>query len=134
MVLSLSGIKVIELTSNIAGPYAGMMLADLGAEVVKIEKPGVDPNRDLGPEWKASIFVSYNRNKKSIAIDLETKSGKDLILELLKGSDVFIENLEPGFVENLGLTYETVANLNPKIIYWLDGVIRIILQITCSII
>lgn len=117
MVLPLSGIKVVELTANVAGPYAGVMLADFGAEVVKVERPEVEPNRDLGPEWRGAIFVSYNRSKKSLAIDLESESGKDLMLKLLKGSDVFIENLEPGFVEGLGFSYDVVAKINPKIIY-----------------
>lgn len=117
MVLPLSGIKVVELTRDISGPICGMALADLGAEVIKVERPKTDPYRDGGPLWKAAEFVAYNRNKKSITIDLENDDGRMIMSRLLKTADVFLENLPPGVVDKMGFSYERVSKTNPKIVY-----------------
>lgn len=116
MVLPLSGIKVVELTRDISGPYCGMALADMGAEVTKVESPKA-VSRDGGPLWKAAKFVAYNRNKKSVAVDLESDEGRMVTAKLIKTSDVFLENLAPGAADRLGFSYKRVSKLNPKIIY-----------------
>ena len=117
MVLPLSGMKVVELTRGISGPACGLALADMGAEVIKVEKPGRDPYRDDGPLWKAAMFVAYNRNKKSITLDLQTDEGKKILSDMLKTADVFLENLPPGMVDDMGFSYKEVSQLNPKLVY-----------------
>jgi crotonobetainyl-CoA:carnitine CoA-transferase CaiB-like acyl-CoA transferase len=113
----LNDIRVLDVTHAVAGPTATQILADLGAEVIKIERPNTgDIFRDsatMGP----SIFVALNRNKKSVVIDLSKPEGRDLLLELVKKSDVMIENLAPGDAEKYGITYDVIKNINPKIIY-----------------
>ena len=94
-----------------------MALADMGAEVIKVEKPNADPYRDGGPLWKAAMFVAYNRNKMSMTIDLSNDDGKLIMAKLLKTADVFLENLPPGLVDSMGFSYERVSKLNPKIVY-----------------
>ena len=136
--LPLTGVKVVELSQSIAGFYGGMILADMGAEVIKVEKPESDPGRDAGPLWRAAKFVAFNRNKKSIAIDLEKPQGKEVLKKLVQDSDIVLEDLDRNVVNDLGFSYQAVAKLNPKIIYasikdclegpyedraWTDGVI-----------
>ena len=117
MTLPLSGIKVIELTRGISGPVCGMALADMGAQVLKVEKPKNDPSRDSGPLWRAALFVAYNRNKKSIAVDLDNDDGRTIFTKLIESADILIENLPPGVVDTMGFSYEKVSEINPKIVY-----------------
>lgn len=121
----LTGIKVIEFTHMVMGPAAGLVLADLGAEVIKVEPIGGDKTRRLRGSG-AGYFSMYNRNKKSVAIDLKSPEVKEIALKLIKDADVFIENFRPGALEKLGFGYEALADLNPKLIYcsekgFLDG-------------
>ena len=116
----LEGIKVLDLTRVLAGPYCTMVLANLGADIIKIERPGTgDDSRDFGPfvNGESIYFVSINRGKKSIAIDLKTKEGKELLLELVKEVDVLAENFRPGTMEKLGLGYDVLKEVNPRLIY-----------------
>lgn len=117
MVLPLSGVRVVELTRNVSGPICGMALADMGAEVIKVERSKADPYRDGGPLWKTAMFVVYNRNKKSVAVDLGTDDGRMIMSKLLKTADVLLENLPPGVVDGMGFSYERVSKSNPKIVY-----------------
>ena len=121
----LSGLKVVEFTHMVMGPAAGLMLADLGAEVIKVEPIGGDKTRRLRGSG-AGYFPMYNRNKKSLAIDLKSPEGKEIALKLIADADVFIENFRPGSLDKLGFGYETLSKLNPKLIYcsekgFLDG-------------
>lgn len=113
----LEGIRVIELGHLLAGPSVTSILADFGAEVIKVERiDGGDYARsfpDLGP----SIWLNYNRNKKSIALNLKSKEGKEILYKLVKVSDVVVENFGPGVAERLGFSYEDLIKVNPKIIY-----------------
>ncbi|XP_011305084.1 succinate--hydroxymethylglutarate CoA-transferase [Fopius arisanus] len=117
----LAGIRVLDLTRIVAGPYCTMILGDYGAEVLKIEKPGTgDESRHWGPPFLPNTndsvyFLSVNRNKKSVCIDL--KRGRDIIHELAKKSDVFIENYVPGKLKKMGLGYEDIRSIAPQIIY-----------------
>ncbi len=116
----LEGIRVLDLTRVLAGPYCTMVLANLGAEIIKIERPGTgDDSRDFGPfvNGESIYFISINRGKKSIAIDLKTKEGKELLLDLVKEVDVLAENFRPGTMEKLGLGYDVLKKANPRLIY-----------------
>ncbi len=113
--LPLVGAKVVEFTKDIGGFYAGMILADLGAEVVKIEKPQNEPSRNAGPMWRGAIFAAFNRNKKSVAIDLKSSQGKEIMRKLLKNADVFLEDMSRETINELGLSYGEVSKLNPMI-------------------
>ena len=112
----LSGIKVVEFTHMVMGPAAGLMLADLGAEVIKVEPVGGDKTRRLLGSG-AGYFAMYNRNKKSIALDLKSERGRELALQLIDEADVFIENFRPGALEKLGFDYDSLTARNPKLIY-----------------
>jgi crotonobetainyl-CoA:carnitine CoA-transferase CaiB-like acyl-CoA transferase len=116
--LPLDGIRVLELGHIIAGPSAGLLLADLGADVVKVEKPGEgDQSRGM-PAGNGANFHFLNRNKRSIAIDLKGSSeGRELFLRLIAASDILIDNFAYGAVEGLGLGYDVLAKTNPRIIY-----------------
>ena len=117
---ALDGIKVLDITNYIAGPFATMLLADLGAEVYKIETPGAgDPFRtwDKEPKSYAPSFCAMNRNKKSVTLDMKTPEGKEIFLRLAKDADVIVENLRPGVVDRLGVGYEDIKKINPQIIY-----------------
>ena len=125
MTLPLSGIKVIEFSHMVMGPAAGLMLADMGAEVIKVEPVGGDKTRRLRGAG-AGYFPMYNRNKKSLAINLKSEEGKAAVLELIKSADVFIENFRPGALDKLGFGYEALREINPRLIYcsekgFLDG-------------
>ena len=118
---ALNGIKVLDLTRVLGGPYATQILADHGADVIKVESKIGDEVRGWGPPFindMASYFINVNRNKKSIAIDLTKKEGKELILELLKSCDVLIENFKTGTMEKWGLGYkEVLSSKFPKLIH-----------------
>ena len=114
----LKGIKVVEATTMITGPLAGMMLADLGADVIKIENPsGGDPFRTFRGKDHSPHFLAYNRNKRSIALDIRSPQGKELFLKLVDRADVLIENFRPGVMDKLGLGREILLGRNPRLIY-----------------
>ena len=117
---ALDGIKILDITNYIAGPFATMLLADLGAEVYKIETPGGgDPFRtwDKEPKDYSPSFCGVNRNKKSLTLDMKTPEGKEIFLRLAKDADVIVENLRPGVVDRLGIGYADIKKINPQIIY-----------------
>ncbi|MFQ5918210.1 MAG: CaiB/BaiF CoA transferase family protein [Candidatus Binatia bacterium] len=115
---ALEGIKVLELASYVTGPFASVLLADLGAQVIKIETPGEgDPFRGWGEKLYAATFCSLNRNKKSLTLDFRKSEGREILLKLVARSDVLIENFRPGAMERRGLGYNEIRVVNPKIIY-----------------
>jgi formyl-CoA transferase/CoA:oxalate CoA-transferase len=118
---SLTGLRVVDLTRNLAGPYCTMVLADLGADVVKIESTtGGDDSRSWRPPaWngESATFLSANRNKRSLAVDLDTDAGRQLVRELAAGADVVVESFRPGSLRARGLGYESLRELNPAVIY-----------------
>jgi formyl-CoA transferase len=115
---ALAGIKVVEVASYVTGPFAGQMLADMGAEVIKVEEPKRgDPFRGWGERNYAATFCSLNRNKKSVTLDLRADGARDIALRLLCEADVLIQNFRPGVMEKRGLGYDDVKKLNPKIVY-----------------
>ena len=114
--LPLEGIRVIEFTHMVMGPTCGMILADLGAEVIKIEPPGGDKTRKL-PGLGIGFFRSFNRNKKSVVLDINSAQGHATALELIGQSDVMLENFRPGLMKKLGLDHETLAKQFPRLIY-----------------
>lgn len=119
---ALDGILVADFSRVLAGPYATMMLADMGAEVVKVERPGVgDDTRHWGPPYgpdgQATYFAGVNRNKRSVAVDLQTPEGLEQARNLASRADVLVHNFRPGVMERLGLGYGTVSGDNPGIIY-----------------
>ena len=116
----LAGIRVLEVGNYMAGPFCGMQLADLGAEVIKIENPdGGDQVRLVAPliEGEGSAFMRLNRNKRSIALDLKKVVGREVFRRLLATADVVVENLRPGTMNDLGLDYEALSNINPGLVY-----------------
>jgi crotonobetainyl-CoA:carnitine CoA-transferase CaiB-like acyl-CoA transferase len=115
----LDKLTVIECATFVTGPYATALLADLGARVIKIESPPAgDPYRYFAPDPVYSFnFAHLNRNKESLVLDLKAPQGLELCLELLKAADVFVENFRPGTAERLGIGYETLRALNPKLVY-----------------
>ncbi len=114
--LPLSGIKVIEFTHMVMGPTAGVILGDLGAEVIKVEPIGGDKTRNLRGSG-AGYFPMYNRNKKSICLDLKSCEGREVAKRLIANADVLIENFRPGSMDKLGFAYEQLAIDNPGLIY-----------------
>ena len=117
---SLEGIKVLDLTRVLAGPYATMILADLGADVMKVEMPVKgDDSRHFGPYVgeESAYFMSLNRNKRSMTLNLKEEKGKELLLEMIKHVDVVVENFRPGTMEKLSLGYDVLKEVNPQIIY-----------------
>ncbi|KAF4794460.1 succinyl-CoA:glutarate-CoA transferase [Turdus rufiventris] len=117
----LDGVKILDLTRVLAGPFATMNLGDLGAEVIKVERPGAgDDTRAWGPPFAGTesvYFLSVNRNKKSIAINMKDSKGIKLIKELAAASDVFVENFVPGKLAEMGLGYEDIKKIAPHIVY-----------------
>ena len=116
----LDGIRVLELGNFMAGPFCGMLLADMGAEVIKIENPnGGDFSRQAAPfvEGESAGFMAVNRNKQSVALNLKHDQGRDIFLRLVQTADVIVENYRPGTMDDLGLSYATLAALNPRLIY-----------------
>ena len=116
--MALSGIRVIDLTRILAGPYCRLMLADMGAEVVKVEPPKGDPVRGQGAirEGLSWYFSQFNRNKKSIVLDLYSKEGKADLTLLLKSADVLVENYRPGVLAKMGFTSDFLEEINPMLI------------------
>ena len=117
----LAGIRVLDLTRVVAGPYCSMFLGDLGAEVVKVEQPGAgDDTRGWGPPFaggESAYYLSINRNKQSLTLDLKSKRAAEVLRELAKVADVIIENFRPGTMERLGLGERELRALNPRLIY-----------------
>jgi len=120
----LAGYLVVDLSRALAGPHAGMMLADLGARVIKVENPGTgDDTRGWGPPFvgpeddpQATYFLSCNRNKESIALDLKSDDGRTVLRELLERADVVIENFRPGVLNRLGFSTAAMHALNPALV------------------
>lgn len=119
MPLPLEGVRVLDLTNVMAGPYCSMVLGDLGAEVIKLESLDGDSTRNFEPKVndESYCFAVLNRNKKSIAVDMKAPAGRDIVLKLAAQSDIMIENFRPGVVRKLGVGYEDVKQANPGIIY-----------------
>lgn len=119
--LPLQGLKVVEVSVAMAGPYCGMMLADYGADVVKIERTDQgDESRNWAPFFPGRMshyFAAVNRNKKSLAVDLKTEAGRDIVAKLASDADILIDNFRPGVLDGLGLGYETLKEKNPRLIY-----------------
>ena len=114
--MPLSGLKVVEFTHMVMGPTVGVVLGDLGADVIKVEPLGGDNTRRLKGSG-AGYFPMYNRNKRSICLDLKSPEGKKVALQLIEKADVLIENFRPGAMDKLGFGYEALNKLNPKLIY-----------------
>ena len=117
----LSGVRVVDLTRALAGPYCTLLLGDMGADVIKIELPGSgDETRQWGPPFVAgesSYFMSVNRNKRSVTLDLKSASGLEALRRMVERADVLVENFRPGTMDRLGLAYEAAQQLNPSLIY-----------------
>ncbi len=117
----LDAIRVLDVSRVLTGPYCSMMLADLGAEVVKIEIPGRgDDTRQWGPPFvggESAYFLSVNRNKKSVTLNLKSPEGRDILLKLAASSDVFLENFAPEVAKKLGIDYDAIRAVNPRIVY-----------------
>jgi crotonobetainyl-CoA:carnitine CoA-transferase CaiB-like acyl-CoA transferase len=117
---ALSGVRVLDLTTVFMGPLATQQLADLGADVIKIEAPGGDSTRALGPGGElglGALFVALNRNKRSIALDLKKPEGRQALLQLARDADVLVYNVRPAAMERLGLGYEDLVAVNPRLLY-----------------
>ena len=121
MTKPLSDIKVLDLSRVLAGPYCTMMLADMGADVIKLEQPGKgDDTRGYGPPFvngESTYFMSVNRNKRSMTLDLKNERGKEILTGLIREADVLVENFRPGTLEKLGFGYDEARLLNPRLVY-----------------
>ena len=117
----LDNIRILDLSRDLAGHFCSMILADLGAEVIKIEIPGKgDEARSWGPPFiggESAYFLSINRNKKSVTLNLKTEEGKEILYKMVEKSDVFLENFRLGVAEKLGIQYEKISKINPRIIH-----------------
>jgi crotonobetainyl-CoA:carnitine CoA-transferase CaiB-like acyl-CoA transferase len=122
----LAGLRIIDLSTVLAGPYATMLLADLGADVVKVEPPEGDATRGWGPPWvgdelagtrTAAYYLAVNRNKRSVRLDVRQPAGAEILRRLLTDADVLVENLRPGSLARLGFDEETLRDLNPDLIH-----------------
>ena len=117
----LEGIRVVDLTRILAGPYCTMMLGDMGAEIIKVENPdGGDDTRSWGPPFLNGVstyFISINRNKKSLTLNLKDERGKELLRDLIRKSDIMVENFRPGTLDKLGFSWEEIHRLNPAMIF-----------------
>ena len=117
---SLEGIKVLDFTRVLAGPFCTMVLADLGADVLKVERPGAgDDSRSFGPfeNGESAYFMSINRNKKSMTLNLKDPEAIKLIREMIPHFDVLVENFRPGVMKKLGLSFEELSEINPRLVY-----------------
>ena len=114
--LPLSGIKVVEFTHMVMGPTAGLILADMGASAVKVEPLRGDNTRRLKGSG-AGYFPMYNRNKRSICLDLKSEKGREAAYRLIKDADVLLENFRPGAMDKLGFGYEALSKISPRLIY-----------------
>ena len=120
MALPLEGVRVLDLTSVMAGPYCSMLLGDMGADVIKIESfPDGDTSRGFVPQIRGEsyCFTVLNRNKRSLAIDMKSAKGRDIVQQLAKRADIITENFRPGVVKKLGLDYESLRSANPGLVY-----------------
>lgn len=120
MAAKLEGIRVLDVSRVLAGPYCTMVLGDMGAEVIKVEPPGGDETRTWPPFYpsgESGYYMGLNRNKKGMVLDLKNPKGKEILMDLAKKSDVMVENYTPGVVNRLGIDYESIKRINPKIIY-----------------
>lgn len=121
MTLPLAGFKVLDLSRTLAGPYATMMLADMGADVIKVEEPkfGDESRRFMPPKWneESCYFLAANRNKKGITVNLKAPEGIDIIKQLVQEADVLVENFRTGTMEKLGLGYDVLKEINPKLVF-----------------
>lgn len=120
MTLPLQGIRVLDLTNVLAGPYCSMVLGDMGAEVIKVENTDKgDTSRNFEPQvnGESYCFAVLNRNKKSLALDLKDPQGKKIALALAERADIVLENFRPGVVKRMGLDYASIRALNPAVIY-----------------
>jgi len=116
----LSGVRVLDFSSVVTGPFCTMLMGDLGADIIKVESAGGDILRHLNLTFKAGVgswFVSFNRNKRSIQLDLKRSEAREAILQMAAQSDVLVQNFRPGVMERLGLDYPTVRECNPRIVY-----------------
>ncbi|HMV27987.1 MAG TPA: CoA transferase [Anaerolineales bacterium] len=116
----LQNIRVLDLSRVLAGPYCTMVLGDLGAEVIKVEPPEGDETRGWGPPFaggESAYYLCVNRNKRGMVVNLKTEEGRDVLKKLAMQSDVFVENFRPGTLKKFGLDFETLHELNPKLIY-----------------
>lgn len=116
----LSGVRVLDVSRVFAGPYCTMMLGDMGAQVIKVEPPGGDETRTWPPFYpngESGYYMSVNRNKKGMVINLKHASGRETLYDLARMSDIFIENFTPGVVKRLAIDYETLKDINPRLIY-----------------
>lgn len=117
----LSGLKVVDLTQNVAGPYCTQVLGDLGAEVIKVERPGRgDDTRDWRPPeigGQSSIFLALNRNKRSVCVDFSNPEGVEVLKKLAASADVFVHSMKPGSAETRGFGYDDIKSINPSLIY-----------------
>jgi len=125
MALPLEGVRVVDLSQGAAGPVCTQLLGDFGADVVKVEPPGGDWGRQLGPPFyplpdggkTAAAYVGMNRNKRSVVVDLKRPEGRQVLLRLVEGADVFVESFRPGVAERLGLGAENLLTRNPRLVY-----------------
>ena len=117
---ALEGLKVLDFTQMMNGPFGTMLLADFGADVIKVEPPAGDTMRLTGETFlgdDAVYFLTLNRNKRSVVLDLATEEGQRMAQEMAKQVDIVVENFRPGVAEKLGISYETLSSLNPRLIY-----------------
>ncbi len=123
MTLPLRGVRVIDLSQVMAGPFCTLLLADLGADVIKVEPPGGDLSRSMGGDRlrltgaDRAPFLALNRNKRSVVLDLKLPAARDRLLALLRDADVLVESFRPGVAERLGIAWGTVSDVNPRIVY-----------------
>ena len=116
----LEGVRILELTSVVLGPWACQILADMGAEVIKVEPPRGDSNRSLGASRNpnmAALYLTCNRNKRSLVLDLKQDAGREALMKIAESVDVLIHNNRPQVMDRLGLDYATIKAVNPRIIY-----------------
>ena len=116
----LAGIRVVDLTINIVGPVAAQILGDMGAEVIKVEQPGGDPNRQTGPtrtKDMGALYLNANRNKRSVVLDLKRGEALDALMRLVDRADVFLHSMRPKAAERLGVGYAAISSRNPRVIY-----------------
>ena len=117
---ALAGIRVVDLTQNIAGPHCTQILADLGADVIKVEPPAGDPTRQWGPpfwEGESPLFLAFNRNKRSVLLDLKYDDGKDVLERLVDRADIFVQAFRAGVIDELGFGYEEIRQRHPGMVY-----------------
>lgn len=118
MANALRGIRILEIANYISGPFASMLLADVGAEVTKVEIPGQgDPFRGWGDKAYSPTFCNFNRNKRSLSLNIQSPEGREVCFHLARRTDVLIENMRPGVLDRLGLGYEALREVNPGLVY-----------------